>query len=106
MAKLEALLRPIEGVSMLDSSDADFTVRLEKIEGIDNFYSLGKVHFARYKPSNVEEIYHSEPAVAAVVVEADYIYGGFGTIVGYDDEGCEGSFDVDVYDIEKDERPA
>ncbi|MBK6578558.1 MAG: DUF4259 domain-containing protein [Sandaracinaceae bacterium] len=98
-------LRPMDGVSVLSQTEDTVTIRLERMEGPDMLVKIGKQHYFHYEPSEDENEYLDERAVTAAVLEADdYVFSGYGELLGYDDEGCDGAFDIEVHEAPGDKK--
>ncbi|MBK7775286.1 MAG: DUF4259 domain-containing protein [Sandaracinaceae bacterium] len=95
----------MDGVSVLSQTEDTVTIRLERMEGPDMLVKIGKQHYFHYEPSEDENEYLDERAVTAAVLEADdYVFSGYGELLGYDDEGCDGAFDIEVHEAPGDKK--
>lgn len=106
LTRLVEIMQPMDGAKVLSVREDGFTLRLERVSDAIALARVGKQHaYVNDTPSDVE---WSEDAYFQGVVaeDADFVYSGAGTLDYYDDDGCGGEFDVDVYVAPKEARAA
>lgn len=107
LERLREILRPMDGAQVLAVRPDGFTLRFERVYSPTALGSVGTEH--AYAEALVDEATAwSDAAVFQGVVaeDDDFVYSGAGSLDHYDDEGCGGEFDVDVYVVPVEERYA